>query len=179
MVDDSQVSSKDLINLSEYCDFNKFFLVEEIALEPDYTQLHYGKCLVIGKLRRNVEGDFELENIHLPNLPNEYSLPEGFLSVHLLTFSYLGIELEDGHFCEIYAELVLLNLENRDANKSQLTVRGLQEILCHTEESQKQKKITEYTKSHKPALRVYDVKKIDRAGELAERNLRIRMIAQL
>lgn len=57
----------DINNLPKYCDFHKFFLVEELVLQDDYTRIHYGKCRVIGRLI-SINGDFFLENIQITNL---------------------------------------------------------------------------------------------------------------
>lgn len=56
-------------NLPNYCDVCKFLLVEELCLENDFQLLHYGKCSVIGKIQKNLEGDVLLENVRITNLP--------------------------------------------------------------------------------------------------------------
>lgn len=54
--------------LPKYCDCFKDLLVEELALESDYRQLHYGKCAVIGRLSA-VPDYFKLENVSVSHLP--------------------------------------------------------------------------------------------------------------
>lgn len=55
-------------NNPEYCHYFKNLLVEELALESDYRNVHYGQCSIIGRLCVAAE-HFRLENVRVRNLP--------------------------------------------------------------------------------------------------------------
>ncbi|KAM8701938.1 hypothetical protein ACLKA7_007975 [Drosophila subpalustris] len=115
--------------LPKYCDFFKYLLVEELSLEPDYRQLHYGKCAVIGRLSAIPEF-FSLENVTVPHLQSDYKLPTGAVSLLLLNFTYDKANdqsLAHGTYCIARGEIVLCNVQK--ANSDVLTTRGLHEHL--------------------------------------------------
>lgn len=51
-------------NFPKYCNFHKFLLVEEIALNENPALLHYGKCSVLGYL----SSPDCLNSISIPNV---------------------------------------------------------------------------------------------------------------
>ncbi|XP_037816557.1 uncharacterized protein LOC119606955 [Lucilia sericata] len=155
-----------------------FLLVEELCLEDDYRLLHYGKCSVIGKLQVASDGNFLLENVRITNLPNEYSLPEGTLSIRLLTFSYFGTQLINNKHVEITGELVLYNTKNPQYNHcTLLTSKGVIQQLNNTTNEEEYNKLLKYfNDTYKPAIKVWFVQPINRAGDLIQRNLELRML---
>lgn len=56
------------VGLLEYCFYNKFHLVEELALQRNFLKLHNGRCTVIGKLNQHQNGYPILENINLSSI---------------------------------------------------------------------------------------------------------------
>lgn len=68
-VDKDSFSIDNSENLPKYCDYCKFFIVEELCLADDYRLLHYGKCCVIGKVLKHATGIVLLENVKITNLP--------------------------------------------------------------------------------------------------------------
>lgn len=169
-----------LENLPKYCDHCKFLLVEELCLEEDYGLLHYGKCCVIGKVQKTSTGEALLENIRISNLSNEYSLPEGTLTLRLLTFSYFGTHLQNGLYVEINGEVVLINIKDCQNNHhTPLTSRGINEELQGAKNEDEQKKLLKYFhENYKPAIKVWFVQPISRASDLISRNLELRMLQE-
>ncbi|XP_036341805.1 uncharacterized protein LOC118751145 [Rhagoletis pomonella] len=105
----------DVLELPEYCFYNKFLLVEELALERNFPRLHQGRCTVIGKLSHHQDGYLILENIKLPYLPRKYTLPEGSACLRLFKFVTWDVELKIGLYCEVVGEVVLWNpISSRD-----------------------------------------------------------------
>ncbi|KAM7360059.1 modigliani [Cochliomyia hominivorax] len=170
----------DIEDFPKYCDYCKFFLIEELCLEDDYRLLHYGKCSVIGKIHKAPGNDVLLENVRVTNLPNEYSLPEGTLSLHLLTSSYFGNQLQNKKYVEITGELVLFNINNpQDNYPTPLTSKGIREQLYATKNEEEHNKLLKYFQNnYKPAIKVWFVQQINRAGDLIQRNLELRMLQE-
>lgn len=91
--------------LPKYCENYKCLLVEELVCVMHPARLHYGKCLVIGKLVME-NHRYYLQNIQLKCLGEECRLPTGFLRVLLLT-STADRPLPVGCFAEVFGEAVL------------------------------------------------------------------------
>ncbi|TMW49300.1 hypothetical protein DOY81_005600 [Sarcophaga bullata] len=168
--------------LPKYSDFCKFLLVEELCLEEDYRRLHYGKCTIIGKIRNWSNSSFQLENVRVKNLSNEYTLPEGTLSIRLLTFSYFGTKLTDSKYVEICGEVVLYNTKEPEANhQTLLTSRGIAEQVALTKTTDNKanlKLLKHYQEHYKPAIKLWFVQQINRAEDLIQRNLELRMLQE-
>ncbi|KAL7744304.1 hypothetical protein ACLKA6_001697 [Drosophila palustris] len=163
--------------LPKYCDFFKFLLVEELSLEPDYRQLHYGKCAVVGRLSA-IPDYFSLENVTVPHLPSDYKLPTGAVSLLLLNFTYDKANdqsLAHGSYCIVRGEIVLCNVQK--ANSDVLTTRGLHEhlLLLGDNEVAHSQFLEQIHTTHKPALNVWHTRRIDQAEELIQRQLEIRL----
>ncbi|XP_017870727.1 PREDICTED: uncharacterized protein LOC108618958 [Drosophila arizonae] len=167
-------------NLPKYCDFFKYLLVEELVLEPDYRQIHYGKCAVIGRLCA-IPDNFKLENVSIPHLPSVYKLPTGAVSLLLLNFSYENSctgSLANGAYCIMRGEIVLCNVQK--PNSPTLTTRGLHEQLLRLDDSGKERStlLENVQKTHKPALYVWHSSRINQAEELIQRRLEIRVLCK-
>lgn len=52
------------LSLPKFCEFYKFYIVEEIALERNIDKIHYGKCNIIGYL----SSSNELQSLTIPNI---------------------------------------------------------------------------------------------------------------
>lgn len=52
------------LSLPAFCEFYKFFIVEEIALQRNVEKIHYGKCNVIGYL----SSSDCLQSLTIPNI---------------------------------------------------------------------------------------------------------------
>uniref|UniRef100_A0A1I8NUW5 Uncharacterized protein n=1 Tax=Stomoxys calcitrans TaxID=35570 RepID=A0A1I8NUW5_STOCA len=169
--------SPENLNLPKYCNFHKFVLIEELTLEEDYTQLHYGKCRLIGKVYRATNDEFFLENVQITNITQDYSLPEGTLKIHLKTLANAHPTLEHGKYVEILGEVILLNPSQED---TPLTSRGVVEQLQFISKTEDEKKLFNYFHHHyKPAIKVWHVTQINRAGDLISRKLERRMLEQI
>ncbi|XP_030374510.1 uncharacterized protein LOC115624065 [Scaptodrosophila lebanonensis] len=158
----------------KYCDYFKHLLVEEIALVPDYRQLHYGKCAVSGVLGIETDG-FKLQNLRLVHLPCENTLPAETLSVRLLNINYEIVnseKLADGSPCIVRGEVVLCNVLGPGAL---MTARGIHELYLESE-TERDKLMNYLEKTYKPAINVWFIKRINQAVDLTERKLEIRLL---
>lgn len=55
------------MNLPKYCEFYKWFLVDELVLSfPEH--FHYGKCAVIGSLTIDPKSSIIVNNIKIPSI---------------------------------------------------------------------------------------------------------------
>lgn len=52
------------LSLPTFCEFYKFYIVEEIALERNIDKVHYGKCNIIGYL----SSSDCLQSLTIPNV---------------------------------------------------------------------------------------------------------------
>lgn len=70
------------------------------------ARMHYGKCMVIGKL---VMEDFRyyLQNVQLKCLGDDHQLPTGSIRILLLTSTTDTGPFPIGHFAEVFGEAVL------------------------------------------------------------------------
>lgn len=113
---------------------------------------------------------------------SNYSLPEGTLSIRLLTFSYFGTKLTDSKYVEISGEVVLYNTTEPKANRqSFLTSRGIAEqvaLTTITDNKSNLKLLKHYQEHYKPAIKLWFVQTINRAEDLIQRNLELRMLQQ-
>lgn len=102
----------------KYSESYKFLLVEELIYTVHPSQLHYGKCMVIGKL---VMEDYRyyLQNIQLKCLGDEYKLPTGSLRILLLT-STEDRAFRIGNIAEVKGEAVLWD-RTKSANERFVT----------------------------------------------------------
>ncbi|EDW68415.1 protein modigliani [Drosophila virilis] len=181
----SDVDSAESINdpaehLPKYCDFFKHLLVEELVLEPDYRQIHYGKCAVIGRLCA-IPDYFKLENVTVPHLPSDYRLPTGAVSLLLLNFTYDSPSVESlahAGYCIVRGEVVLCNVQK--PNSPTLTTRGLHEQLLQlgNNEQLRSALLEKVQQTHRPALSVWHTNRIDQAEELIQRRLEIRLLCK-
>ncbi|EDV92925.1 uncharacterized protein LOC6563407 [Drosophila grimshawi] len=167
-------------SLPKYCDFFKYLLVEELVLEPDYRQIHYGKCAIIGRLCA-IPDYFKLENVTVPHLPSAYKLPTGSVSLLLLNFTYdnTGVEkLTHGSYCIVRGEILLCNV--KQPNSPTLTTRGLHEQLLKLEDNEEARLtfLEQVRKTYSPALSVWHTNRIDQAEELLQRRLEMRMLCR-
>ncbi|XP_068156155.1 protein modigliani [Drosophila tropicalis] len=162
--------------LPKYCDYFKLQLVEELALEKDYRELHYGKVAVIGRFSSEPEV-ICLENVLIERMPKEYRLSTGALSVLLLDFDYdkvYGEPLTHGHLCIVRGEVILCNLEKPTSPR--LSTRFIHENLRKLNESQQKEYLQDIHKTYKPAINVWHAKRIELASELIQRKLELRML---
>ncbi|KAH8255009.1 hypothetical protein KR032_002222 [Drosophila birchii] len=161
----------------EYCDYFKTLLVEELVLESDYQNLHYGKCAIIGRLL--VADHFRLENVRVRNLPEDFSLPEGALSLLLLGLTYdkaTEQRVSNGCYCILRGEVVLCNVLRH--NRPTLSTRGIHEQLASLEHDSlaRQKRLSDLKLTYKPAINVWFAQKIDSTDELLSHRLEIRSL---
>ncbi|XP_062122790.1 uncharacterized protein LOC133836358 [Drosophila sulfurigaster albostrigata] len=166
--------------LPKYCNYYKHLLVEELVLEADFRQLHYGKCAVIGRLCA-IPDHFKLENVTVPHLPSDCKLPTGAVSVLLLNFNYDApgdTTLAHGNYCVVRGEVVLCNVEQ--PNSELLTIRGLYEHLSLLGDDNKGRCafLETIQRTHKPALNVWHARRIDLAEELLQSRLEVRVLCQ-
>ncbi|XP_055908318.1 uncharacterized protein LOC129943108 [Eupeodes corollae] len=164
-----------IIKVPLYCYHTKFFLVEELALEENYHQLHYGRCCVIGKVTidQTDSSNRFIENIRLPSLPKKYSLPEG--TIRLSTSFKDRRSTPDGKICEVIGDCILYDT----INKVHLTAKDVVDKLNYLHS--KHQSVLEYSNlllsRYKPAIAVDDIQVLQRGHELAERNIEIRMLS--
>lgn len=103
--------------LPNYCENYKCLLVEELMCTVHPVRLHYGKCMVIGKL---VVDNFRyyLQNIQLKCLGDDYQLPTGSVRILLLTSTAdRSFHRIVGHFAEIFGEAVLWDTTQSTNNR--------------------------------------------------------------
>ncbi|XP_055852031.1 uncharacterized protein LOC129916219 [Episyrphus balteatus] len=181
----SEESSQDqqILKIPLYCYHSKPFLVEELALEESYQNLHYGRCCVIGRLAQDStdSSNWFLENIRLPSLPKKYSLPEGTINL-LLSIRNFRRSIPNGKICEIIGECILNDTTiDKTASKIPLTSKDITEKLNYLSTKSPQC-VLEYKTflltRYKPAISVDDIKVLERGHELAERNIEIRMLSK-
>lgn len=100
------------------------------------------------------------------------------MGIHLLTFSYSGNELSNSKYVEISGEVVLYNTKEPKANhQTFLTSRGIAEQIALNDN--KDNKLLKYYQEHyKPAIKVWFVQPINRAEDLIQRNLELRMLQE-
>lgn len=70
------------------------------------ARLHYGKCMVIGKLVLE-NARYYLQNVQLKCLGDEHQLPAGSVRILLLTSTADSRPFPVGHFAEVFGEAVL------------------------------------------------------------------------
>lgn len=92
--------------LPEYCENYKCLLVEELVFAVHPARMHYGKCVVIGKLVLE-NARYYLQNVQLKCLGDEYQLPAGSVRILLLTSTADTRPFPVGHFAEVFGEAVL------------------------------------------------------------------------
>lgn len=92
--------------LPKYCENYKCLLVEEFVFAVHPARLHYGKCMVIGKLVLE-NARYYLQNVQLKCLGDEYQLPTGSVRILLLTSTADSAPLPIGHFAEVFGDAVL------------------------------------------------------------------------
>lgn len=107
-------------------------------------------------------------------------MPEGTLTLRLLTFSYFGTHLLNGSYVEITGEVVLVNTKEPLKNhRTTLTSRGINEQLYLVKSEDEQMKLLNYFREYyKPAIKVWLVQPVSRAGDLISRNLELRMLQE-
>ncbi|XP_020812848.1 uncharacterized protein LOC110187733 [Drosophila serrata] len=164
-------------HIPEYCHYFKTLLVEELVLESDYRNLHYGQCSIVGRLR--VAEHFRLENVRVRNLPEDCSLPEGALSLLLLGLTYdkaTEQRVSNGCYCILRGEVVLCNVLR--PNSPTLTTRGIHEQLASLghDSLARQRHLSDLNLTHKPAIDVWFAQKIDSTDELLSHRLQIRRL---
>ncbi|ALC47870.1 moi [Drosophila busckii] len=174
-VEETAVSSE---NLPKYCNYFKNLLVEELALEPDYTHLHYGKCAVIGRLSA-ISDYIKLENVTVPHFPSECKLPIGVVSLLLLNFSYENSAddaLSPGCYCIVRGEVVLYNVQK--PNQLPITSLDLHHKLnlFGDKEEARAQLLQQVLKTYKPAINVWHSRRIDQPEELIQHRLEIRAL---
>ncbi|CAD7003921.1 unnamed protein product [Ceratitis capitata] len=171
------ITESEVVDLPKYCFYNKFLLVEELALERNYLKLHNGRCTVIGKLHYDHNGYFVLGNINLSSiLPRDYSLPEGVISLRLFKFATSNV-LENGRYCEICGEVVLWSPNHTPVKWLPTTPRGVLE--CELQKCEKMNKIQllELMQAkYQPAINIFQLDYIECPSELIQRHLKIRLI---
>ncbi|XP_016991294.2 uncharacterized protein LOC108053207 [Drosophila rhopaloa] len=172
----SQVQVVAAPNTPEYCHSFKTLLVEELELQTSYLRLHYGQCAIIGRLALK-SAHFWLENVRVRSLPENYSLPEGAVSVLLLGLTRekaIEQRVSTGCYCIVRGEVVLCNVLR--PNSPTLTARGVHEqfgSLAHDQIAQKQF-ISKLRLTHKPAVDLWFIQSIDRPEDLLTLRLKIR-----
>ncbi|KAH8288913.1 hypothetical protein KR054_012041 [Drosophila jambulina] len=164
-------------NTPKYCHYFKTLLVEELVLESDYRNLHYGQCSIIGRLR--VAEHFRLENVRVRTLPEDCCLPEGAVSLLLLGLTYdkaTEQRVSNGCSCILRGEVVLCNVLRH--NSPTLTARGIHEQLACLGDDllARQKLLNDLKLTHKPAIDVWFAQKIDETDELLSQRLEIRRL---
>ncbi|XP_061394086.1 uncharacterized protein LOC133329626 [Musca vetustissima] len=168
-------------NLPQYCNYHRFLLVEELLLVDDYSSLHYGKCRLIGRVFA-APNEIYLENIEIPNIPEECALTEGTLQIRLhATAASASIfpTLEHGKYFEILGEVILLSNSN-NPDRENLTSRGVVERMQSPLKPENKQNLMQYFKKHyKPAVNVWFVSQINEAPELISRNLEVRMLESI
>ncbi|XP_073823578.1 modigliani [Musca autumnalis] len=169
-------------NLPQYCSYHRFLLIEELVLINDYSLLHYGKCRLIGKVLSSGTSDIFLESVKIPNIPEEYALPEGTIKIQLIpaaTSPYASTTLEDGKYYEVLGEVILLS-NSKSPERELLTSRGLVERMQSPLKPEDQEQLLQYFKNnYKPAVSVWFAFQINDAGELISRNLEVRMLESI
>lgn len=78
-----------LLNLPEYHDIYRFFIVEELVLVESPLHYHHGKCALIGRVAFE-GGNYYLENIRIRNIRPQCQIPSGQLRILLLLAEGLG-----------------------------------------------------------------------------------------
>ncbi|KRF99767.1 uncharacterized protein Dwil_GK28155 [Drosophila willistoni] len=159
-----------------YCDYFKLQLIEELALEKDYRELHYGKVAVIGRFSSETEV-ICLENVLIEHMPREYRLSTGTISVLLLDFHYdkvYGEPLTHRNLCILRGEVLLFNLEKPTSPK--LSTRFIHETLSKLNVAQQIEFLENIHRTYKPAINVWYAKRIELASELIQRKLELRML---
>ncbi|XP_017141946.1 uncharacterized protein LOC108155564 [Drosophila miranda] len=162
-----------------YIDFFETLLVEELALEPNYLKLHYGKCAVIGRLTV-VSEKYRLENVRVKSLPEECSLPEGILSVLLLGLDIAKASeqnLSSGCYCIVRGEVVLCCVQF--PNSPTLTTGGVLSLLqaMGDDEAARKNYLEELHKTHIPAIDVWFAQPVESFEELIDRRLQIKQLS--
>lgn len=102
--------------LPKYCENYKCLLVEELIYVVHPARLHYGKCMVIGKV---VLDNFRyyLQNVQLKCLGEEHLLPTGSVRILLLTSTADTKPFPVGHFAEVFGEAVLWDTTHRTIDR--------------------------------------------------------------
>lgn len=111
----------------------------------------------------------------------KYSVPEGTLNIQLCTDEKSEHALENGKYCEILGETIIINPqgETKTFETIPLTSRGLVEQMQYiTESNSKEKLLSYYKENYKPAINVWFTKQISSAADLISRNLEIRLLEQ-
>lgn len=103
------------------------------------------------------------------------------MSLHLLTYSYQGTQLQNNKFVEITGESVLFNInkppeDNRNIPITSFSIQTRLNSISNEEEYNKLLKY--YQTNYKPAIIVWSVQPINRAGDLIQRNLELRMLQE-
>lgn len=191
-------------NLPKFCDFFRFFLVEEIALWNNPITLHYGKCSVIGRLINDKNGRLCIENCKILSISKEYQLDDGLVLLPVLVNDICEkVPIPKNVYAELYGEVVLLKKNNCAINdeKESLTnscilmeqVRALQiqmEADCGLpkrepsgfgDSGMKSKirmalkcLVNKFKNTYEPTLQLYSFQVIDQPHELIACNLEIR-----
>ncbi|XP_055546238.1 uncharacterized protein LOC129730715 [Wyeomyia smithii] len=164
-----------------YCEHYEPLLVEEIALVEHPTMLHYGKCAVIGYLKRSSD---MLDSLMIPSLPNDLQLPDGTSQLQLLFENYHG-PVYSNSTVRVYG-CVSLNAS------PEIAVRSSKDIICYfrqlkTEidlkqietplsECRFQKEWNLASNMYKPVLDVEYYETVQQAKEVISCNLRLKRI---
>ncbi|KAG5680929.1 hypothetical protein PVAND_010405 [Polypedilum vanderplanki] len=183
-------------NLPVYINYNKFLLVEEIALNENPALIHYGKCTVIGFLSNSNS----IQSISIPKIKSENQLADGVISLRI----YIDKHLKEYINCtvQIYGEVRLYNsnqdIELKNFESSYSLIHKLRELQTKLETEQGlkprepsgtndkrmsfetkfklEKEIVAMKQQYKPIVLVYDIKHQSVARELIVENLFYRQI---
>lgn len=197
------MSKKEInFNLPIYCDFFRFFLVEELALWSNPITLHYGKCSVIGRLVNDNNGCLFLENCKILSLSQEYQLDDGMVRLPLSNSICKNRQIPINVYVELCGEVILLNKNKCKQNENQLPttssilmnqVRELQ-LKMEADRGLPAKEptgfgdrgmnstirmtlkgfVNEFKETYEPAIQLYNFLVIDQPHELIVCNLELR-----
>lgn len=187
-----------ILRLPDYSRSFKFFIVEELVFFESPFDFHYGKCSVIGKLfsRNDL---WYLQNIALMCLGKEYCLKTGSIEILLLSTAYrkkAGDQtslqnLINGSFYEVHGETVFWNT----IDSSSLTIsefitqlriqhlavdedfylKEIPESSFQLDENDIKQYTEQFLETNIPAIQVRTINEIDKAEELIQSNLKLRL----
>lgn len=195
-------------NAPDYCEYFRFFLVEELALWKNPITLHYGKCSVIGRLVRDDNGSLFVESCKVLSLSKEYQLDDGMvrLPISVNPAIYSKVSIPKNVYAELYGEAILLNKNNK-CDEQELLPKNSSILMHEVRELQIQMEakfglpprapsgfgdsgmnstvrmtlkglVNKFTNQYEPALQLYSFQVIDQPHELITCNLDIRSFRQ-
>ncbi|XP_055602244.1 uncharacterized protein LOC129751026 [Uranotaenia lowii] len=169
------------LKVPAFCEHYEPLLVEEIILESHPSQIHYGKCAVIGYLQQN---SFFLESLKEPCLPEKFHLADGTCKLKVQFDNYRG-DVPRNSTVRLYGTVKLVSSSPDSAMDCSKDL-AVELKRLHQELQQNPNAITLLEKQwdqmrydYTPILDVYGCERIRQARELITANLRLKRINKI